>query len=243
MLSIFKKEINLFFSSLIGYIAIGVFLTLTWFVMWAAPNSNVMEYGVATMDGFFRSAPYIFMILIPAITMRSFAEEWQSGTIELLVTRPLTDWQIVLGKFFACLLLVTFSLLPTWIYFYTVNQLGDPVGNIDAGGVLGSYIGLLFLGGAFVAIGLFASSITKNQIVAFVVAVILCLVMYEVFGELSQLRMFFAKLDHLIDQLGIGYHYESISKGKIDSRDVIYFLSVIAAFIAMTKVSLESRKW
>lgn len=243
MLSILKKEINLFFSSLIGYIAIGVFLLLTGLVMWVFPQSSVLDYGFATMDGFFMAAPYIFMILIPAVTMRSFAEEQQTGTIELLVTRPLTDLSIIMGKFWACFILVIFALLPTLLYFYTINQLGDPVGNIDAGGVAGSYIGLLFLAGAFVAIGLFASSITRNQIVAFVLAVVLCLFLYEAFGELSQLPIFFAKADDLVDQMGIGYHYSSISKGKIDSRDVIYFLSLIAAFVAMTKVSLESRKW
>lgn len=243
MLSIFKKEINLFFSSLIGYIAIGVFLVLTGMVMWVFPESNVLDYGFATMDGFFRGAPYILMILIPAITMRSFAEERQTGTIELLVTRPLSDISIIMGKYLACLLLVAIALLPTLLYYYTVHQLGDPVGNIDSGGVAGSYIGLLFLAGGFVAIGLFASAITRNQIVAFVLAVLLCLTLYEAFGELSKLPIFFAKSDDIVDQIGIGYHYTSISKGKIDSRDVIYFLSLIAAFVGMTKVALGARKW
>jgi len=243
MYSIFKKEINLFFSSLIGYIAIGVFLVLTGMVMWVFPQSSVLDYGYATMDGFFRAAPYILMILIPAITMRSFAEERQTGTIELLVTRPLSDLSIIMGKYLACLLLVAIALLPTLLYYYTVHQLGDPVGNIDAGGVAGSYIGLLLLAGAFVAIGLFASAITQNQIVAFVLAVLLSLTLYEAFGELSKLPIFFAKSDDIVDQIGIGYHYTSISKGKIDSRDVIYFLSIIAAFVAMTKVALGARKW
>ncbi len=243
MFSIFKKEINLFFSSLIGYIAIGVFLVLTGMVMWVFPQSNVLDYGFATMDGFFRAAPYILMILIPAITMRSFAEERQTGTIELLVTRPLSDLSIIMGKYLACLLLVAIALLPTLLYYYTVHQLGDPVGNIDAGGVAGSYIGLLFLAGGFVAIGLFASAITRNQIVAFVLAVLLCLTLYEAFGELSKLDTFFGKSDYIVDQIGIGYHYTSISKGKIDSRDVVYFLSLIAAFVAMTKVALGARKW
>jgi len=243
MLSIFKKEINLFFSSLIGYIAIGVFLVLTGMVMWVFPQSNVLDYGFATMDGFFRAAPYILMILIPAITMRSFAEERQTGTIELLVTRPLNDLSIIMGKYLACLLLVAVAVLPTLLYYYTIGTLGDPVGNIDAGGVAGSYIGLLFLAGAFVAIGLFASAITRNQIVAFVLAVLLSLTLYEAFGELSKLPIFFAKSDDIVDQIGIGYHYTSISKGKIDSRDVIYFLSIIAAFVGMTKVALGARKW
>jgi len=227
MLSIFKKEINLFFSSLIGYIAIGVFLVLTGMVMWVFPQSSVLDYGFATMDGFFRAAPYILMILIPAVTMRSFAEERQTGTIELLVTRPLSDLSIIMGKYLACLLLVSIALLPTLLYYYTVHQLGDPVGNIDSGGVAGSYIGLLFLAGAFVAIGLFASAITRNQIVAFVLAVLLSLTLYEAFGELSKLPIFFAKSDDIVDQIGIGYHYTSISKGKIDSRDVIYFLTFL----------------
>jgi len=243
MYSIFKKEINLFFSSLIGYIAIGVFLVLTGMVMWVFPQSNVLDYGYATMDGFFRAAPYILMILIPAITMRSFAEERQTGTIELLVTRPLSDLSIIMGKYLACLLLVVIAVLPTLVYYYSIRTLGDPAGNIDAGGVAGSYIGLLLLAGAFVAIGLFASAITQNQIVAFVLAVLLSLTLYEAFGELSKLPIFFAKSDDIVDKIGIGYHYTSISKGKIDSRDVIYFLSIIAAFVAMTKVALGARKW
>ena len=243
MLSIFKKEINLFFSSLLGSIAIGVVLVLTGLVMWVFPHSNVLDYGFATMDGFFRAAPYILMILIPAITMRSFAEERQTGTIELLVTRPLSDLSIIMGKYLASLLLVAVAVLPTLVYYYTIHTLGDPVGNIDAGGVAGSYIGLLFLAGSFVAIGLFASAITRNQIVAFVLAVLLSLTLYEAFGELSKLPIFFAKSDDIVDQIGIGYHYTSISKGKIDSRDVIYFLSIIAAFVGMTKVALGARKW
>ena len=185
----------------------------------------------------------VFMFLIPAVTMRTFAEEKQSGTIELLVTRPITDWQIVGGKFLACFALVAFALIPTVLYYFSVHQLGAPPGNIDSGGTLGSYIGLLFLAGAFVAIGVFASSLTNNQIVAFVLATFLCFFVYLAFGFLSRLPIFFGKTDDIVQSLGIDYHYNSISRGALDTRDVVYFLSVIVLFLAATVLSLGRRRW
>jgi ABC-2 type transport system permease protein len=243
MLSIFRKEINTFFSSLIGYIVIGTFLLLMGLLVWLFPDFSILDSPYATLDTLFDLAPVIFMFLIPAVTMRTFAEENQSGTIELLVTRPLTDWAIVGGKFFACLTLVVFALVPTALYYVTVHQLGAPPGNLDSGGILGSYIGLLFLAGAFVAIGIFASSLTNNQIVAFILATFLCFFIYLAFDFLSRLPIFFGKTDDLVQALGIQSHYDSISRGVVDTRDVVYFLSVIALFLAATVLALGRRKW
>ncbi|MBK8193654.1 MAG: gliding motility-associated ABC transporter permease subunit GldF [Lewinellaceae bacterium] len=243
MLSIFKKEINAFFSSLIGYIVIGVFLVLMGLVMWVFPDYSVLDGNYANLDTLFGIAPMIFMFLIPAVTMRTFAEEKQAGTIELLVTRPITDWQIVGGKFLACFALVAFALAPTVLYYFSVYQLGAPPGNLDSGGIMGSYIGLLFLSGAFVAIGVFASSLTNNQIIAFVLATFLSFFVYLAFDYLSRLPVFFGKTDDIVQSIGISYHYNSVSRGVLDSRDVIYFLSVIALFLAATVLSLGRRKW
>ncbi|MEM6723444.1 MAG: ABC transporter permease subunit, partial [Bacteroidota bacterium] len=199
--------------------------------------------GYATLEGMFSFAPTILMFLIPAITMRSFAEETQTGTIELLVTRPITDMAIILGKFLASLTLVLFAILPTMLYVFSINRLGDPIGNLDMGQIFGSYVGLIFLSGTFVSIGIFASSITDNQIVAFVLGVFLCFFSFMAFDFLSNLPAFLGGLDSIVEMLGINYHYNLISRGAIDSRDVIYFISVITVFLMTTKVSLEKRKW
>ncbi len=243
MYRIFAKEVNLFLSSLIGYIAIGVFLLATGLFMWVFPDYSVISYGFSGMESFFGMAPYIFLFLIPAITMRSFAEETQSGTIELLATRPLSDWQIIGGKYLACLFLVFFSILPTLIYYFSIYELGMPKGNIDQGATWGSYIGLFLLGAAFSAIGLFASSITKNQIVAFIVGLFLSAFFYDAFSSISRLSIFFGSIDTVIEYMGINFHYASISRGLIDSRDIVYFFSLIAAFLLFTKTALEKRKW
>lgn len=243
MFAIFRKEINTFFSSLIGYIVIGVFLLLMGLLLWLFPDFSILDAPYATLDPLFELAPVVFMFLIPAVTMRTFAEENQSGTIELLVTRPLSDWAIVGGKFFASFLLVVFALVPTVLYYITVYRLGAPPGNLDSGGILGSYIGLLFLAGTFVAIGVFASSLTNNQIVAFILATFLCFFIYMAFDFLSRLPVFFGKTDDVVQALGIKFHYDSISRGVVDTRDVIYFLSAIALFLAATVLSLGRRKW
>jgi ABC-2 type transport system permease protein len=205
-------------------------------------DSNILNFGHANIDGLFTIAPFVFLFLIPAITMRMFAEEKKSGTIEQLLTQPLTDLQIIMAKYFGGLILVVFSLLPTLIYFFSVYQLGLPPGNIDQGGLWGSYIGLLFLGASFVAIGLFASSITDNQIISFIIAVVLCGFAYLGFEFIWSLDLF-GKYDLFIKSLGISAHYASMSRGVIDTRDVIYFLSVIVLFIMLAKISLASRKW
>ena len=243
MSSIFWKELNSFFSSLIGYIVIGVFLILTGLLLFVFPDTSILNYQYATLDQLFDMAPIIFMFLIPAITMRSFAEEQQNGTIELLATRPIHDFAIILGKYLANLLLVFFAVLPTLLYYYTVYQLGEPKGNLDSGAIMGSYVGLMLLSGVFVAIGIFASSITNNQIVSFILATFLCFIIHWGFFYFSKLRIFYGKMDALIQMIGIDYHYTSISRGVIDSRDVIYFLSLVGLFLMLTLVSLERRKW
>ncbi|TNE63804.1 MAG: gliding motility-associated ABC transporter permease subunit GldF [Bacteroidetes bacterium] len=243
MFAIYRKEINAFFSSLIGYIVIGIFLVLMGLVMWVFPDYSVLDGNYASMDTLFSMAPLIFLFLIPAVTMRTFAEETQTGTIELLVTRPIADWQIVGGKYLACLTLVLFALVPTVLYYITVYNLGAPPGNLDSGGILGSYIGLLFLAGSFVAIGIFASSLTNNQIVAFLLAAFLCFFVYMAFDFLSRLPVFFGKTDDLVQAFGIQYHYNSMSRGVLDSRDVVYFLSLSAVFLAATVLSLGRRRW
>ncbi|NUQ24525.1 MAG: gliding motility-associated ABC transporter permease subunit GldF [Saprospiraceae bacterium] len=243
MSSIYWKEINSFFSSLIGYIVIGVFLVVLGLVMFVFPDSSLLDFNYATLDQLFQVAPLIFLFLIPAITMRSFAEEQQTGTIELLVTRPLSDLAIVAGKLLASLTLVIFALLPTLLYYYTVYQLGSPKGNLDSGAIAGSYIGLICLASVFVAIGLFASSLASNQIIAFVSATFLCFLFYYGFDYFSRLPVFVGKVDDLVQMLGIDYHYQSISRGLIDSRDLVYFVSLVALFIALTLVSLGRRKW
>lgn len=243
MTSIFWKEINTFFSSLIGYIVIGVFLVIMGLVLFIFPDTSLLEYNYASLDQLFLMAPLVFMFLIPAVTMRSFAEEQQNGTIELLTTRPLSDLDIVLGKFFACLMLVVFALLPTLLYYLTVYQLGAPVGNLDSGAITGSYVGLIFLAGIFVAIGIFASSLTSNQIVSFVLATFLCFILHYGFYYFSQLPVFFGRSDDIVQMLGIDYHYESISRGLVDTRDLVYFISVTALFLVMTVVSIGRRKW
>lgn len=243
MLTIFKKEVAAFFSSLIGYIVVGVFLLLMGLVLWVFPDYSVLDGNYATLDVLFGIAPLVFLFLLPAVTMRMLAEEWQSGTIELLVTRPVTDAQIVGGKFLAAWALALFALLPTALYYFTVYQLGSPPGNLDSGGILGSYIGLLLLAGAFAAIGLFASSLTNNQIVAFVLATFLCFFMYQGFDFLSRLPIFYGKSDDMVQALGIDYHYNALSRGVLDTRDLVYFLSVIVVFLAATTVSLGRRRW
>lgn len=243
MFAIFRKELRQFFSSLIGYIAIGVFLLLVGFMVWFAPESNILDAGYANLEYFFYVSPFILMMLIPAITMRSFSEEMQSGTIELLATRPLTDSDIIFGKFFAALTLVLAAIAPTLIYFYTVYQLASPIGNVDVGGIIGSYFGLIFLSAVFVSISLFTSSVTKSQIVAFIGGAFICFILYYAIEGLAKLGAFYGKTDYFVEQLGLFSHYESIGRGIVDTRDVVYFLSVITMFTLFTRTSLASRKW
>jgi ABC-2 type transport system permease protein len=243
MIALLSKEIRSFLSSLIGYVVIGVFLLIVGLFMWVFPGElNVIDYGFATLDTLFYVAPWVFMFLIPAITMRLFAEEKRTGTIELLLTKPITDIQIILAKYFAGLILVIIALLPTLIYFVSVVQLGNPVGNVDSGGTWGSYIGLLLLGASYVAIGIFASSITSNQIVSFLVAAMLCFFMFFGFEGIGSFNLF-GKYDYIVLSMGLSDHYLSMSRGLIDTRDVIYFVIVSALFLFFTRLAIQSRKW
>jgi len=240
--TIYIKEINQFFSSLVGYIAISVFLIFTALYTFVFSDTSILSNGFANLDIYFQIAPFLFLFLIPAITMRLFSEEFNKGTIELLSTKPLSENSIVFGKYFAALTLVAFSLIPTLIYFYTVSQLGSPQGNLDAGGITGSYIGLFLLGASFVAIGLFSSVVTSNQIVSFLLAAILSFIFYFGFDQVASLPFSFGNFDYFIERIGINSHYNSMSRGVIDTRDVLYFISLISIFIILTKLVLKKRE-
>lgn len=243
MWTLYKKELASFFSSLIGYLTIAVFLILTGLMLWVLKSDfNILDYGYAGMDGLFLIGPFLYLFLIPAITMRTFAEERRGGTIEMLMTRPLSDWTIVWAKFLAAWTLVFISLLPTLVCYFSVYSLGYPVGNIDTGSVFGSYIGLLLLGGAFVAIGLLCSSLTSNQIVSFIAAAVLSAIAYMGFESLYRMELF-GNGDLFVKGLGMMDHYESISRGVVDTRDVLYFASVMTLFLMGTRLVLQSRMW
>ncbi len=243
MFSLFKKELASFFSSLTGYLTIVVFLVLTGLMLWVFKSDfNILDYGYAGMDGLFIIGPFLYLFLIPAITMRMIAEEKRNGTMELLLTKPISEMTLIWAKFLAGLVLVAISLLPTLVGYFSVVALGDPVGNVDSGSVAGSYLGLLLLGAAFVAIGIFASSLTNNQIVAFILAALMCAFMHLGFEAICRMG-FLGSAELVVRQLGMSYHYDSISRGVVDSRDVIYFASVTALFMMATRMVLQSRKW
>ncbi|MFT6384213.1 MAG: ABC-2 type transport system permease protein [Bacteroidia bacterium] len=242
MYSIFKKEIRSFLSSLIAYVVIIVFLLIVGLFTWVFADGNILAQGYASLDTLFFMAPWIFIFLISAITMRSFSEEINQGTFEILSTKPITDFQIILGKYLAAVCLVAFSVLPTLLYFYSVYQLGLPKGNIDMGATWGSYIGLILLGGCYASIGIFSSAATSNQIVSFVLGMFLCFFFYVGFQQISNLSLF-GGWDSFIQNLGIQYHYDSISRGVVDSRDLVYFGSLISFFLGLTYIVLDSRKW
>ncbi|MDA3892231.1 MAG: gliding motility-associated ABC transporter permease subunit GldF [Salinivirgaceae bacterium] len=243
MFALYKKELASFFSSLTGYIVIIIFLTSSGLFMWVIPGqNNVLDAGYSNIDTFFILSPWVFMFLIPAITMRLFTDEIKTGTIELLMTRPLRDISVIMAKYYAAFSIAVISIIPTLIYFVSVYYLGNPIGNIDIGGTWGSYIGLLFLAAIYVAIGIFASVLTSNQIVAFILAAVLSFTLFYGFDALS-LLFSNTRPEYLLQKLSINQHYQSISRGVIDTRDIAYFLSVTAIFILLAKFKLQSRKW
>ncbi len=243
MFALFRREINSFFSSLTGYVVIIVFLVMNGLFLWVFSGEfNILDAGYSSLDSMFILAPWVFLFLVPAVTMRLFSDEKRSGTMELLFTRPLTDLQIILAKYLAGLVLVILSLLPSLIYFISVYSMGNPVGNIDTGGFWGSFMGLFFLAAVYVAIGLFTSSITENQIISFILGVLFCFIVFLGFDYLGQLWQS-GGAQNFIEGLGISFHYNSMARGVIDTRDVIYFISVISIFILFAKIVLESRKW
>lgn len=242
--AVFKKEINSFFSSLTGYIVILVFLISTGLIIWVFPDSNfnILDSGYSTLDSLFVIAPWLFLFLIPAVTMRTFAEEKKSGTIELLLTKPLTDLQIVFAKYASSFVLVIAALLPTLVYLVSIYYLASPAGNVDLAGIAGSYIGLLFLCSGFVSIGIFCSVISGNQVVSFIVALIICFFFYSGFDFLSTITGL-PLLSNILAQTGISIHYVSLSRGVIDTRDAIYFISLTLLFLFLSRFALERRKW
>ena len=242
MFSIYKKELSAFFSNATGYIVVGIFLLLTGLFLWVIPGSyNILEVGYANVEGLFVLAPWLFLFLCPAICMRLFAEEKQTGTWEMLVTKPLSILQIILGKYFAAFTLVVIALIPTILYYFSVAWLAEPFWNVDSGAFWGSFIGLLFLAADYVAIGTFASSIARNQIVAFVAAVVICFFMFYGFALIAS---FFSHAQAIqnAENVGINAHYQSISRGVIDSRDIAYFILIATIFLFLTKINLNYKK-
>lgn len=251
---ILQKEIRLFFSSLIAYMVLGAFLVAMGLMVWVLDigGLTVLNYGYADLSKFFLVSPFIFMFLVPAITMRSFAEEKKSGTIELLYTRPIGEWSILLGKYAASVLLLLFALLPTLLYVYSVydlstveiknKQTGEIVlkNTMDLASIIGSYLALVLLGATFTAIGILASSLTKDQIVAFILAVFLCFVLYFGFEGISRIDET-ADFAYFIKQIGIDFHYTAMSKGLIDSRNLVYFVVLIGFILFLTKLNLSKR--
>ena len=241
MLTILQKEFNAFLNSPVAYVVLGVFLIATGLFVWVFPDSSVLDYGYADLQTLFSLAPWIFLFLIPAITMRTFEEEKKAGTIEVLLTRPLTDGQIIGGKYLACFLLALLALIPTLLYYFSVYKLGSPEGNIDSAATVGSYLGLALLAAVFAAIGILASALTRDQIIAFLVAVVGCFLIYSGFDSLASVLQ--GSSAYYVSQLGIAAHYRDLSKGLIDSRDLIYFFSVVAVALQATRLALRSRNW
>lgn len=241
MWSVCKKEFRQFFSSLTGYIAIVVFLLLNGLFLFVFPDTNILDFGYATLEKFFELAPWILLLLIPAITMRSFADEFKGGTFEILQTKPLSRWQLVSGKYLGSLGVVLIALVPTIIYPISISQLAAAGGGIDMGGTIGSYLGLIFLAGVFVAIGIACSSLTSNAVVAFIAGAFLCFVLYSGFNAVSRIPALQSGADYYVEMLGIDFHYRSVSRGVVDSRDLIYFLSITLFFLIVTNRNLLKR--
>ena len=239
MKSILLKELNSFFSSPIAYLVIAVYLLINGLFLWVFKGDfNILHAGFADLNTYFFLAPWIFIFLIPAITMRSFSDEINTGTIELLKTKPLTNWDLIIGKFMGSFILVIIAILPTLVYVYSIYQLGNPVGNIKFGTTFGSFIGLLFLASTYTSIGIFSSTISKNQIVSFIIAVFISFFLYYGFQALADFNSF-GNLDFTIQNFGMSAHYNSISKGVIDTRDLIYFVSITSFFLLLTNYRIQ----
>lgn len=240
MWSVCKKEFRHFFSSLTGYIAIIVFLLIAGLLLFVFPDTSILDFGYATLDKFFDLAPWILLLLIPAISMRSFSEEYKTGTFEVLRSRPLTQWQIVQGKYLASLGVILIALIPTAIYFFSIQHLATQTG-MDTGAALGSYLGLFLLSAVFAAIGICCSSFTSNAVVAFITGAFACLIIYAGFSIISRMPAFSAGADYYIQLFGIDFHYRNMSRGVITLRDLIYFASLIFFFLFLTKNNLFKR--
>jgi len=243
MFAIFRKEISGFFSSLTGYIVIIVFLLINSLFMWVFPGEwNIFDSGYAGLDTLFFISPWVFLFLVPAVTMKMIAEERRLGTIELIYSRPITERGIIWGKYLASVLLVLLALLPGLIYYITVYMLGESPGNLDKGGTLGAFIGLFFLASVYASAGIFASSVTDNQVIAFILSVLICFFLFIGFDSFAYLPGL-KKLDEFVIRLGINEHYKSVSRGVLDVKDAVYFMAVAMIFIEATRLVLLSRKW
>jgi gliding motility-associated transport system permease protein len=241
MLNIFWKELSEYLSSLIAYVVIGVFLTALGLLMWVFPETNVLDYGYADMSTLFTMGPFVLMFLIPAITMKMFAEELKTGSFEILVVKPVAIYDIVLGKYFASWSISIIAILPTGVYFFSLYQLANPRGNIDIAGISGSYIGLILLASVFTAIGILASSMTKNQVISFVLAAFLSFLLFTGINSLANIDVW-SSLSIILGNLSIEQHYNSLSRGVLDSRDIIYLLSVNAVLLSFTSLVLKWRR-
>lgn len=239
MRSLFLKEINAFFGSLTGYLVLALFLVALGLIVWVFPESSVLDYGFADLESLFSYTPYVFTFLIPALSMRSISEERKTGTWELLRTSPLSLSKIILAKYLALLALVFLAVLPTLLYAYSIVQLGDPVGNLDLAGFFGSWIGLLMIGATFAAVGLFASALTSQQVVAFVLGVFLCFVLY--FGFTALAEMLTGEVAYWVEELSLSYHYNSLSRGVVDSRDVFFLLGMVWVFLGSSVLVLRNK--
>ena len=240
MWMICKKEWVQFFSSLTGYIAIIIFLLLNGLFLFVFPDTSLLDFGYSSLNGFFDLVPWLLLFLVPTVTMRSLADEYKAGTFELLKTLPLTSTQIILGKFLGALFIILAALLPTILYSISIQQLSS-AGGIDMGGTIGSYIGLVFLAAVFTAVGICTSSFTNNTVVAFITGAFLCFILYSGFDAISKLPLFKGNLDYWIEMIGINFHYKNISRGVIDTRDVIYFAGIIVIFLLVTQRNLVKK--
>jgi ABC-2 type transport system permease protein len=240
MISIAKKELHQFFSSLTGYITIILFLLVDALYLFILKDSNIFDFGYATLESFFNLAPWVFIFLIPALSMRSFSDEFKTGTFETLKTRPLTAWQIVSGKFAAVEIVIITALIPTLLYVFTIHSL-SAAGNIDSGGITGSYIGLFLLASVFASISIWCSSLTSNAVISFLISAFACLILYFGFDAISKLPVFSGNADYYIEMIGINFHYRSISRGVIDTRDIVYFFSVIFLFLFATQKNINKK--
>ncbi len=240
MKAILFREIKSFFGSPIGYLVIAIFLLLNGLFLWVFEGDyNILKSGFADLSPFFTLAPWILIFLIPAVTMRSFSDEMKQGTLELLFTKPLSIWQIVNGKFFGSMVLIVIAIIPTFIYVKVISSLGMPEGNIDMGSTMGSYFGLLFLIASYCAIGIFTSTLSNNQIVGFILSVFLCFLFYFGFEGLATT---IPSLENFISKLGMDNHFKSMSRGVLDTRDILYFVSLTILFLSLTVFKLKSLK-
>lgn len=240
MYQIFKRELSAYLSSLIAYIVIVLFLILTGLVLWVFPDSNILDYGYADMGSFFSLTPFVLMIIVPAIAMRSFSEEFKSGTIELLFTKPLSDFDIIMGKFFAAWALIIMAIIPTVFYYFSIRQIGNPIGNLDTGAIIGSYLGLTLLAGVFTAIGIFCSSLTNNQVIAFILSAFACYFFYDGMHQIAAL--FKGQFAFVLDYISLQFHYDALGRGLIDTRNLIYLCSFSVLLYLCCQKALNWRR-